>query len=263
MQGSWKDIIFPAWLTIISIIPHSHITPLLSLHSMTSLILFRTLMIHPNPSKLHIACFAVEIVYCIAMLGLPYHENLDRLLEGAKSKGGGSLGSFGSKLPKHCEEPACEFIMLFMMWKLIFDPAAWSRGTYNFLLPLLFKHYLTPITIENIPAIREDDSSAASLGAFRAFSAKRDAIYSKKHNGATRRRNLGFELAMFFAPELGWQIVRLVLSFSSVLPSRLHTQSQNSSGRQSSSSSNTSLQTVFDYSCNTSNNERLTLNPHT
>ncbi|KIR99113.1 ATP-binding cassette transporter [Cryptococcus deuterogattii 2001/935-1] len=191
MQGSWKDIIFPAWLTIISIIPHSHITPLLSLHSMTSLILFRTLMIHPNPSKLHIACFAVEIVYCIAMLGLPYHENLDRLLEGAKSKGGGSLGSFGSKLPKHCEEPA----------------SAWSRGTYNFLLPLLFKHYLTPITIENIPAIREDDSSAASLGAFRAFSAKRDAIYSKKHNGATRRRNLGFELAMFFAPELGWQIL--------------------------------------------------------
>lgn len=112
MQGSWKDVIFPAWLSLISIITHSHITPLLSLHSMTSLILFRTLMIHPNPSKLHIACFAVEIVYCIAMLGLPYHENLDRLLEGAKSKGGGSLGSFGSKLPKHCEEPACEFILL-------------------------------------------------------------------------------------------------------------------------------------------------------
>lgn len=99
------------------------------------------------------------------------------------------------------------------MWKLIFDLAAWSRGTYNFMLPLLFKHYLTPITLENIPAIREDDSSAASLGAFRAFSAKRDAAYSKKHNGAKKRRNLGLELAMFFAPELGWQIVRLVLFF--------------------------------------------------
>ncbi|OWZ29769.1 ATP-binding cassette transporter [Cryptococcus neoformans AD2-60a] len=191
VQGSWKDVIFPAWLSLISMIPHSHITPLLSLHSMTSLILFRTLIIHPNPSKLHIACFAVEMVYCIAMLGLPYHEALDRLLEGAKSKRGGSLGSFGSKLPKHCEEPA----------------SAWSRGTYNFMLPLLFKHYLSPITLEDIPAIREDDSSAASLGAFRAFSAKRDATYAKIHSGAKRRRNLGLELAMYFAPELGWQVL--------------------------------------------------------
>lgn len=79
------------------------------------------------------------------------------------------------------------------------------------MLPLLFKHYVSPITLEDIPAIREDDSSAASLGAFRAFSAKRDATYAKIHSGAKRRRNLGLELAMYFAPELGWQVVRSFL----------------------------------------------------
>lgn len=132
------------------------------------------------------------------------------------------------------------------------------------MLPLLFKHYLSPITLEDIPAIREDDSSAASLGAFRAFSAKRDATYAKIHSGAKRRRNLGLELAMYFAPELGWQVVRsfLILFFCS-FQSAVIAHSQNSSGRQSSSSSSISLQTVFDYYCNTSNNERLTPSRHT
>ncbi len=75
------------------------------------------------------------------------------------------------------------------------------------MLPLLFKHYWKLIQLEEIPAIREDDGSAASLGAFRADQAKRDEAYARKHNGEKRKRNLGWDLLRFFSPEISVQAV--------------------------------------------------------
>lgn len=74
-----------------------------------------------------------------------------------------------------------------------------SRGTYFFLLPFLWKHYWQPITLKDIPALREDDGAAASLGAFRAFQARKDSKYEVKYS-TPRRRNLGIDLMGFFAP---------------------------------------------------------------
>ena len=77
--------------------------------------------------------------------------------------------------------------------------AAFSRATYTFMLSLLFKHYRKPITLKDIPALREDDSAASSLGAFRAHQAKR-----RKGNA---RGDLGIDLLMFFLPEIFAQCV--------------------------------------------------------
>ena len=76
------------------------------------------------------------------------------------------------------------------------------------MLPLLFKHYWKPIQLHDIPAIREDDGSASSLGAFRAHQAKRDQAYAEKHDGVKRNRNLGLDLLFFFSPEIFVQAVR-------------------------------------------------------
>ncbi|WVQ80023.1 hypothetical protein IAT38_002124 [Cryptococcus sp. DSM 104549] len=202
MTGSWKDVIFPAWLTVISLIPRSHIAPLLTCHMVPSLLLFRSLVVQPHTSLLKIACSVVEAVYWVALVSVPYYEGLDNLLEGGKSKGGGSSGSYGTKLRKHCEEPT----------------SPWSRATYNFMLPLLFRHYLTPIKLEDIPAIREDDASASILGAFRAFQAKSDKAYVKKHDTA-RKRNLAIDLLWFFSPDLTVQALwALMFIFFQYLP---------------------------------------------
>lgn len=75
------------------------------------------------------------------------------------------------------------------------------------MLPLLFKHYFTPIQLEDIPALREDDGSASSLGAFRADQAARDKAYAEKHDGAKRKRDLGLDLLRHFAPEIFTQAV--------------------------------------------------------
>ncbi|ODN87389.1 ATP-binding cassette transporter [Cryptococcus wingfieldii CBS 7118] len=195
VQGSWASIVFPAYISVIAIIPGSHITPLVTFHAILSLVLFRSLVISPDPSTLHIIAYAVEIVYWFALLGLPYHESLDRLLSGGKSARGGSNGSYGNQLPKHCEEPA----------------SAFSRGSYNFMLPLLFKHYFKPITLEEIPAIREDDSSAAAIGGFRAFQARKDGEWIKKHKQGARRKHIGVDLLWFFTPDVLWQVMYSIL----------------------------------------------------
>lgn len=75
------------------------------------------------------------------------------------------------------------------------------------MLPLLFKHYWKPIQLHDIPAIREDDGSAASIGAFRAYQARRDNAYAEKHNGDKRKRDLGLDLLRFFSPEISVQAV--------------------------------------------------------
>lgn len=82
--------------------------------------------------------------------------------------------------------------------------AALSRATYWFILPFLWKHYWKPVTLDAIPAIREDDSAAASVGAFRRFQAARDAAYEVKHN-SPRQRNLALDLVAFLRPDLVWQ----------------------------------------------------------
>ncbi len=84
--------------------------------------------------------------------------------------------------------------------------AALSRATYWFILPFLWKHYWKPITLDEIPVIREDDSAAASVGAFRAFQAARDAAYEVKYS-SPRKRNLAVDLLAFFRPELVRQSV--------------------------------------------------------
>jgi ABC-type multidrug transport system fused ATPase/permease subunit len=73
------------------------------------------------------------------------------------------------------------------------------------MLPFLVKYFRKPITLEEIPALREDDSSAATLGAFRADQAYWDARYAAKHGGAKRHRNLGLNLARFFARDIARQ----------------------------------------------------------
>ncbi|WWD19355.1 hypothetical protein CI109_103814 [Kwoniella shandongensis] len=193
-EGSWKDVIFPAWLTLLAASPDAPVTPLLTAHIIPALLLFRSAIILPHTSGLQIASSVYEIVYWIALISIPYYETLDRLLIGGHSRGGGSSGSYGEKLPKHYEEPASPF----------------ARATYAFLLPFLIKHYFTPVTLKDIPAIREDDSAASSTGEFRAFQAKKDAAYLKKHN-QRRNKNLGLDLLRHFAPEIATQSAWAVL----------------------------------------------------
>jgi hypothetical protein len=78
------------------------------------------------------------------------------------------------------------------------------------MLPLLFRHYWTPIQLKDIPSVREDDGSAASLGAFRADQAMRDKAHADKHDGAKRKRNLGLDLLRLFSPEIFVQAVSQV-----------------------------------------------------
>ncbi|WWC90401.1 uncharacterized protein L201_005336 [Kwoniella dendrophila CBS 6074] len=190
IEGTWKDAIFPAWLSLIALIPSSPLSAILSIHILPSLLLFRSNIIQPHTSSLRVASGILEVVYWVIMVNIPYSEGLDRLMKGGYSTGGGSSGSYGEKLPKHAEEPASVF----------------SRATYGFLLPLLFKHYFKPITLTDIPAIREDDASAASVGAFRAYRASRDKSHLSK-TGERRIRNLGADLFWFFLPELAMQTI--------------------------------------------------------
>jgi hypothetical protein len=75
------------------------------------------------------------------------------------------------------------------------------------MLPLLFRHYTKPITLEDIPQIREDDTAAAGIGAFRAYQAAKDVKYARRHDGAARPRNLGFDLLGHYSPEIVMQAV--------------------------------------------------------
>lgn len=83
-----------------------------------------------------------------------------------------------------------------------------SRATYVFIIPFLVKHYFSAIKLDEVPAIREDDSASAGLGAFRAFRARKDAAWSTKHLGEKRKRNLAWDLLQFFSPEMLVQTVR-------------------------------------------------------
>ena len=75
------------------------------------------------------------------------------------------------------------------------------------MLPMLFKYYWTPIQLQDVPALREDDAAASSLGSFRADQAMKDIAYATKHGGQNRRRNLGWDMLTFFGPEIRLQCV--------------------------------------------------------
>ncbi|WVQ75171.1 hypothetical protein IAR50_004781 [Cryptococcus sp. DSM 104548] len=198
-EGAWLELIFPGWIALLAAL-HQPIIPVLTLHLPIKLLLFRSSVIQQSASALTATCIAAELFYWFALISIPYEHELDRLLEGGTSKGGGTLGSFGHSLPSHPEESSSPF----------------SRATYTFLLPLLFKHYKKPITVADIPGIREDDSSAAALAAFRAYQATLDKRYRKKY-GQDRKRDLGIDLLWFFAPELsvqaGWSIICIVFEY--------------------------------------------------
>ena len=85
--------------------------------------------------------------------------------------------------------------------------AVFAKASFSFMLPLLWRHFWQPIKLDNIPAIREDDSAATSLGAFRADQAYWDKKYAEQHDGQLRRRNLGINLIRFFLPEIVKQCV--------------------------------------------------------
>lgn len=81
------------------------------------------------------------------------------------------------------------------------------------MLPFLVRHYKKTVTLEDIPAIREDDSSVAVLAAFRADQAYYDAKWAKSHLGEKRKRDLGLNLFRFFWPEISAQMVSLTDGF--------------------------------------------------
>jgi hypothetical protein len=96
------------WIFVLSILPRSPIIPLISLHLVPSLLILRGQILHSKPTLLGIAPSVIELIYWTFLISIPYGEGLDRLLEGGKSKGGGTSGSYGKELPQHLEEPTCK-----------------------------------------------------------------------------------------------------------------------------------------------------------
>ena len=93
---------------MLSFSPRGKVIPLLTIHLIPSLFLFRTSLITHTASPISIIALVVELVYFFALICIPYQDPLDRLLCGAHSKGGGNSGS-DVPLPKHYEEPICMF----------------------------------------------------------------------------------------------------------------------------------------------------------
>ena len=223
VEGQWKGVIFPvgyaqsrlrhprenvahhpqAYLLLLSLVLSSPPTiPLLTVDLFPRLLLFRSALISSDRSGLLIASTAVELVWWSILISVPYGETLDRMLNGGVSHGGGTSGSYGSKLPKHIEDPtcACPTPLAICGSSLVADKlAVFSRASYFFMLPLLIRHYFTPITLAEVPAIREDDSAASSTAAFRAFAADLDKRWAERHPGQPRRRNsrLGVVAVLF------------------------------------------------------------------
>lgn len=175
-----------------------------------TLITLRSSILHSAPA-LDIVALSVAIGYWAAMMAMPYAQPLSGLLLGAGSKGGGSSGNFGKDVSKHIEEPTCtSFRSAYyatLLSRISNGAAAFARAAYTFMLPFLAKHYFSPITLDKIPRLREDDASASALGAWRAFQARKDAKWAEKHLGEKRKRDLGLDLFLFFWPEVSAQCV--------------------------------------------------------
>lgn len=75
------------------------------------------------------------------------------------------------------------------------------------MIPFLVKYYYTPIQLNQIPSLREDDATASCLGAWRAYQARKDAKWAERHLGEKRKRDLGLDLFLFFLPSVSKQCV--------------------------------------------------------
>ncbi|RXK42365.1 ATP-binding cassette transporter [Tremella mesenterica] len=200
ITNRWLDIAFPMWICLLALLPSAPITPLITLHLVPALLLLRHHVITGGVGAIEFVPIVVELLYWLVLISIPYTPKLDRLLAGGRTKGGGSSGSYGAKLPRHLEEPT----------------SAFSKASYMFMLPFLFKHYFKTVALSDIPAMREDDSTSACLGAWRAFQASRDHSHEKKH-GNKRKRNLALDLVIFFNPEtrtqMAWSILFVFLQY--------------------------------------------------
>jgi hypothetical protein len=96
-----------ALIAILCFFPRGKVIPLLTIHLIPSLFLFRSSLIHHTATPISIITLVTELVYFFALICIPYQDPLDRLLGGAHSKGGGNSGS-DVPLPKHYEEPICK-----------------------------------------------------------------------------------------------------------------------------------------------------------
>jgi ABC-type multidrug transport system fused ATPase/permease subunit len=161
----------------------------MTLHLVPATLLLRSALIQGVPWFV-LAPPLFGLILWAALVSVPYYDSLDRLLAGAATRGG--LGYPHCRA--HIEDPT----------------SAFSRATYWFILPFLWRNYWSPVTLERIPAIREDDGAAASAGAFRAFQAGRDRKYEAKH-GVPRVRILGIDLILHFFPEITLQVVWALL----------------------------------------------------
>lgn len=200
-------------IALLAFSPRGKVIPLLTIHLLPSFFLYRSAFIRHEATPVGIAALVIELAYFFALICIPYQDPLDRLLGGAHSKGGGNSGS-DVPLPKHYEEPICEpgpspSMDRCKRTRLTRHSAVLSRATYVFIVPFLVKHYYTAIELNEVPAIREDDSSSAGLGAFRAFRARKDAEWAAKHLGEPRKKDLAWDLLRFFAPEMTVQCVRV------------------------------------------------------
>jgi hypothetical protein len=115
IEQEWKSLVFPVsppcdvthQIFLVLAAPWASVTPILTLHLVPALVMLRSAFIG-KPSVMHVLPTVVELAYWAALVAIPYSSTLDRLLHGAHSKGGGSLGSYGTTLPDHVEEPTCE-----------------------------------------------------------------------------------------------------------------------------------------------------------
>lgn len=84
------------------------VLPLVTFHLVPALLLFRSAALGNYPGgPIGLVLVIWEGVYWAALASIPYHDRLDRLLEGAVSHGGTGAGKQGS-MPDHIEEPTCK-----------------------------------------------------------------------------------------------------------------------------------------------------------
>lgn len=135
------------------------------------------------------------------VISLPYRDDLGGVLAGAKAgRGGWPTVAGGGGEASNLGEPSCEFAGPPVTGtELMTTGAILSRAMFSYLIPLVFKYYQKPITGAEVPAIREDDGSAASLGSWRT---------ERAANAKKRERKLVWLLLWFFRRELAQQAVR-------------------------------------------------------
>jgi hypothetical protein len=85
-----------------------------------------------------------------------------------------------------------------------------SRGFYGHMIPLLFRHYRSPLGLKDIPAVREDDTAAACLASWRlAGKSQGTSSRSREQKGgpSSQHRILALRLLWHFRKEFAEQAV--------------------------------------------------------